>query len=159
MYAYNHSNHRSIGMCPADVNESNVLQVWQNLYGVKHKAVKIKKPSFQVGDTVRINKEKMIFEKGYEENWSEEVFKIKRVLKRKPIVYAIEDLHGEEIQGTFYEKELQRVQIQETTTFKINKVLDSKGKGSNKKLYVSWVGYPSKFDSWISASQIESLQK
>ena len=49
---------------------------------------------------------KNIFAKGYTPNWSEEVFVIKKVKNTVPWTYVINDLNGEEIIGTFYEKEL-----------------------------------------------------
>ena len=44
--------------------------------------------------------------KGYTSNWSEEVFKIKRVKNTVPWTYVIEDFNGEEIFGMYYEKQL-----------------------------------------------------
>ena len=69
--------------------------------------IQIKKnPKFKVGDHVRISKCKNIFAKGYAPNWSEEIFVIKNVKNTVPWTYIIDDLNGEEIIGTFYEKEL-----------------------------------------------------
>ena len=48
---------------------------------------------------------KSIFAKGYTPNWSEEVFVVKEVKDTVPWTYAISDLNGEKIIGTFYEKE------------------------------------------------------
>ena len=59
-----------------------------------------------------------------------------------PWTYVIIDLNGEEIIGTFYEKELQKTNQQE---FRIKKVIKIKG----DKLYVKWKGYDSSFNSWI----------
>ena len=56
--------------------------------------------------------------------------------------YAISDLNGEEITGSFYEKELQKTSQKE---FKTEKVLKRKG----GKLYVKWKGYNNRFNSWI----------
>ena len=64
-------------------------------------------PKFKIGDNVRISKYKNIFAKGYIPNWSEEAFVIKKVKNTVPWTYVISDLKGEEIVGTFYEKELQ----------------------------------------------------
>ena len=61
----------------------------------------------KVGDQVRISKYKNIFAKGYAPNWSEEVFIVSKINSTVPWTYAISDLNGEEITGTFYEKELQ----------------------------------------------------
>ena len=64
-----------------------------------------KDPEFEIGDIVRISKYKNIFAKGYTANWSEEVFVIKNTVTW---TYVMNDLNGEEIVGTFYEKELQK---------------------------------------------------
>ena len=45
--------------------------------------------------------------KGYTQNWSENVFIIFKITV--PWAYLISDLNGEKIDGTFYEKELQRI--------------------------------------------------
>ena len=47
--------------------------------------------------------------------------------------YVVSDLNGEEITGSFYEKELQKTNQKE---FRIEKVLKRKG----DKLYVKWKG-------------------
>ena len=49
---------------------------------------------------------KSIFAKGYVPDWSEEVFVIKKIENTVTWPYVISDLNGEEIVGTFYEKEL-----------------------------------------------------
>ena len=71
------------------------------------KKVNDKNPKFQDGNQLRISKSKNIFAKGYTANWSEEIFVIKKIKNTVPWSYAINDLNGEEIIGTFYEKELQ----------------------------------------------------
>ena len=65
-------------------------------------------PKFKVGDYVRILKCKNIFTKGYTPNWPEEVFVVSKIKNTVPWTYVINDLNGEEITGSFYEKELQR---------------------------------------------------
>ena len=70
-----------------------------------NKEVNDKGPKFKVGDHVRISKYKNIFAKGYMPNWSEEVFVVGKIKNTVPWTYFINDLNGEEIIGTFYEKE------------------------------------------------------
>ena len=65
-------------------------------------------PKFKVGDNVRTSKYKNILSKGYVSNWSEEVFVITKVKNTLSWTYVISDLNGEEIVGTFYQKELQK---------------------------------------------------
>ena len=47
---------------------------------------------------------KYIFAKRYTTNWSAEVFVIIRIKNIVPWTYVINDLNGEEIVGTFHEK-------------------------------------------------------
>ena len=61
--------------------------------------------------------------------------------------YVISDLNGEEIIGSFYEKELQKTNQKE---FRIEKVFKRKG----NKLYVKWKGYNSSFNSWIDKKDL-----
>ena len=95
---------------------------------------------FKVGDNVRISKYKNIFDKGYTPNWSEEVFIVNKIKNTVPWTYAIGDLNGEEITGSFYEKELQKTNQKE---FRIEKVLKRK----RDKIYVKWKGYNNSFNS------------
>ena len=99
-------------------------------------------PKFKIGNTARISKYKNIFAKGYTPNWFEEAFVIKKVETTVPWTYVINDLKGEDIFGTFYEKELQKTN---QTEFRIEKVIKRKG----DKLYVKWKGYDSSFNSCI----------
>ena len=67
-----------------------------------------KKPKFKVGDRVRIFKYKNKFEKGYKGYWTKEIFKVVEIKETNPIMYKIQDLNNENIQGSFYAEELQR---------------------------------------------------
>ena len=69
---------------------------------------------------MRISKYKSIFAKGYAPNWSEEVFVIKEIKNTAPWTYVVNDINGQEIIGTFYEKELQKANQQE---FRIEKII------------------------------------
>ena len=102
---YNDTVHRTIKMKPTDVKD--------NTYVDSKKEVNDKDPKFKVGDHVRISKYKNIFAKGYTPNWSEEVFISSKIKNTVPWTYVINDLNGEEIIGTFYEKELQKTNQQE----------------------------------------------
>ena len=89
------------------------INVKDNAYINIDQEVNDKDPKFQVGDYVRISKYKNIFAKGYIPNWSEEVFVISKIENTVPWTYATNDLNGEEIIGTFYEKELQKTNQEE----------------------------------------------
>ena len=131
-------------MKPVDVKDNTHIDSME-LYSDKD--VNDKDPKFKVGYHVRMSKNKNIFAKGYTPNWSKEVFEIKRVKNTVPWAYVINDLNGDEIIGTFYEKELQKTNQQE---FRIEKVIERKG----NKLYVKWEGYDSPFNSWIDKKDL-----
>ena len=98
---YNNTYHRTIKMKPINVKD--------NTYINTDKEVNDNDPKF-----------KNISAKGYTPNWSEEIFVIKEIKNTVPCTYIINDLNGEEIIGTFYEKELQKIDQQE---FRIEKVI------------------------------------
>ena len=96
VHKYNNKKHRTIKTKPLDVKDNTYID-----FG---KEVNNNDPKFKIGDHVRISKYKNIFAKAYTPNWSEEVFLIKRIKNTVPWTYVIDDLNGEEITGTFYEK-------------------------------------------------------
>ena len=131
---YNNTRHSSIKMMPVQASKKeNELTVWRNLYP-EHLEIHDINPKFSVGDTVRISKKKKTFEKGYTTRWTEEIFTIVEVKRTSPVTYKIADLNGEEIQGTFYKSELQKISQE---TFRIEKVI----KRGKKKSLVKWKGY------------------
>src|SRR6218665_2020314 len=146
---YNNTRHSSIKMTPVEASKkTNENIVWMNLYGrVSSEPVN---PKFSIGERVRITKKKKTFEKGYTPRWTEEVFTISQVQYTDPITYKITDYNEEEIQGTFYEQELQKTNQQ---IFRIEKVIRRRG----DKLLVKWLGYPDSFNSWIDNKELIRL--
>ena len=70
----------------------------------------IKSARFNVGDRVRISKFKNIFAKGYTPNWSKEIFIVNKI-NTVPWTYSLKDLNGEEIIGSFCDRELQKTKL------------------------------------------------
>ena len=132
---YNNTVHRTIKTKPVDVTD--------DFYAKYNEDFNKKDPKLKVGDHVRVSKYKNIVAKGYAPNWSEEVFVVSKIKNTVPWTYVINDLNGEEITGSFYEKELQTTSQKE---FRIEKVLKRKG----HKLYVKLKGYDNRFNSWIN---------
>ena len=126
------------------------IDIKDNRYIDFEKEVNNKDPTFKIGDYVRISKYKNIFAKGYMPNWLEEVFIISKIKNTVSWTYVINDLNGEEIIGTFYEKELQKSNQKE---FRIEKVLKKKGDRS----YVKWKSYDNSFNSWIDKKRFSVI--
>ena len=121
VHKYNNKKQRTIKLKPTDVKDNTYID-----FG---KEVNDNDPKFKIGYHVRISKYKNIFAKDYTPNWSEEVFVIKEIKNTAPWTYVINDLNNEQITGTFYEKELPKINQQE---FRIEKIIKNKG----DKLYV-----------------------
>ena len=102
---YSNTYHKTIKMKPIDVKSDSFTEY--------NEESNERDPKFKVGNHVRISKYKNIFGKEYAANWSEEIFIIKN------------HLNGEEIIGSFYEKELQKTNQKE---FRTEKLLRPKGK-------------------------------
>ena len=130
----NNKVHRIIKMKPTDVPSDSYAEYYGDYNVIKAK--------FKVGDCVRISKYKNTFAKGYMQNWSGEVFVISKTNNAVPWTYVINDLNGEKIAGSFYEKVLQKSSQEK---FRIENVL----KRTGDKLYVKWKGHDDSFNSWI----------
>ena len=118
VYSYNHGVHRETRTSYC----SSEKQVWHTLYDDRDTS---KRPhyKFKIGDQVRISKIKRTFEKGYPPNFSKEIFTISKQIPRNPVLYKLKDYDGEELKGTFYEKELQKV-IKEDDVYEVEKILN-----------------------------------
>jgi len=87
--------------------------------------VRVAKAKNRVGQHVPISKEMMKFDKGAEQNFSTEIFRIAKVIGRFPRpVYEMEDLNGTPIDGQFYQVELSPVRVTGRTVSKIDKIVD-----------------------------------
>ena len=97
---YNNTYHKTIKMKPVDVGDDSFAKY--------NEESNEKDPKFKAGDHVRISKFKNVFAKGYTPNWSEKILIIKKIKNTVPWTYVISDSNGEDIVGSFYEKELQK---------------------------------------------------
>ena len=144
--SYNKTIHSSTGLRPNDVNFDNQEDVWNTLY--EQKQWKSTKPKLNNGDHVRIAKAAMSFERGYTQRWTVEIFRVTDVLDyNRPPVYRLTDLNGDSVDGTFYEKELQKVVLPKS--FKIEKIIKKRKRGRREELFVKWLGYPDSFNTWV----------
>jgi hypothetical protein len=146
IHSYNHTRHSSIKMKPALVTRENQQEVWNTLY--KDSGKKPTKFKFKVGESVRISRSKMVFEKGYEKNWTREIFFIHQRIARHPPVYQVADANGEVIKGTFYEQELQKVK--KPDYYQVEKILKKRKVNGKTQYFVKFKDYPTQFNAWVS---------
>ena len=83
----------------------------------------------------------MKFAKGGEQNYSTEVFRVIKVIRRTPRpVYELEDLDHKVIDGQFFNEELTPVGITKRTTFKLDKILATRVRRGIREHLIRWRG-------------------
>ena len=151
---YNQTKHSVILMKPANVNETNKDEVWITLFG--YGLDEFPRPRFSLNEMVRVSKYKNIFEKGYEANFTEEIFKIVKIFRGDPNMYGLEDHEKEPIIGKFYESELSVVDKKDDI-YKVEKTLKRKKVKGKEMVLVKWLGYSNKHNSWIPKESVVDI--
>jgi len=137
-------------MAPRSVRDTDVLTIWNKTREKADRTRRLSKLNFRVGQHVRISKEKVKLTKGVEQNYTTEIFKVRKVVHRTPRpVFELEDLRGQEIEGQFNTEELVPVRITKQTTYKIDKILDKRVRRGILEYLVRRKGY--------SAGDIQSV--
>ena len=152
-------HHRSYAKGGEKMSDSDL---WKKMYspeGIPPKVKQRKKKSgfekthwkLDVGDWVKVSHLKKAFTREYSQQFSIEVFKVvDRYKKQNVQLYSLVDYDGDPIEGKFYAWELQKVIVDENSEFRIDKIVKRKG----DKVFVSWLGFPKKFSSWISKASL-----
>ena len=149
--SYNNSHHSTVGTQPANITPHNQEKIWLKIHH-KPRVVK-RKQEFRLGDTVRISKSRKIFEKGYLGRWTTELFKIKKIHQTRPPTYQLVDLQDEPVVGIFYSQEMIKAERQKY--YDIDEILDRRTRRGRKEYFVSWKGYPKKFNKWVSDVELK----
>ena len=138
-------------MAPSKVRVKDQGKLRQLLY----KKERSKKYKYDLNSHVWISKARRTFKKGYLPNWTEEIFTIASRGKKIRPVYTLKDYNNNIIEGTFYEEELQQVDL--PNVFRIEKVLKQKRQGNRTLYLVKWLGYDDSFNSWVSGEDLKTL--
>jgi L-rhamnose mutarotase len=153
--AYNNSTHRGIGgKRPVDLMQKNDMNDWIQ-QEKETNVTKRRTTLYPVGALVRISRiSNNPFRKNFDQNWSEEIYRIAEIDKKDiPVMYVLKDLKNEIIEGKFYHEELQDVGDELPSVYRIEKIIRTKGKGKNKQYFVKWYGYDDTRNSWITQDQ------
>lgn len=100
-----------------------------------------------IGSLVRLNRLRGLFEKESSWTWTEEVFRVTRHNSSHPIpLIYVEDLTGEPILGGLYPEEYQSISWNGKR--EVDKVIKTRKKGGRLEYFVSYRGWPKKFNAW-----------
>ena len=80
-----------------------------------------------------------------------------RKLRQGIPVYKIVDYEDDPVQGTFYEPELQRVRKDVDSIFRVEKILRKRRQNGRREVFVKWLGWPKKFNSWILEEDLADI--
>ena len=165
---YNNTVHESIDTTPNRAAKKNkedelwedqyVYPFWKDLQKRRGKKEKKKKNRFayKIGQRVKISFLREPFSREYHQKWTSEIFTIRKRRKLTGIpVYEIDDFAGDTVKGIFYQNELQKVEFDPHQAFKVEKIVDRRGRGRNKQVKVRWLGWPKKYDQWLPETAIQ----
>lgn len=157
--AYNHTIHRTTKKRPVDVNEDNEHEVFQNTYGVssmrEYLKRKEKSPSLAIGANVRVPYKKETFQRGYYPQWTDQVFTVSNIQKgRRNAMYKLAHHDGTELRPRHYKEQIQRIT---PVTYRVDKIVKRKTINGKLMYYVSFIGYPPKYNEWIPAEDIVNI--
>jgi hypothetical protein len=154
MRTYNTRKHRMIGTSPCIAENDESVHLNMRLRMSKYyEKIKPKKKTLNVGDTVRISKQKGKFSRGYKEQSQLEIFKIYEIKTKSKIpMYYLETYDGsEKVKGGFYDFELTKVA---NDVFRVEKVLKTRKKNNIVEHLVKWKGFNDTYNSWIPADDV-----
>ncbi len=144
---YNSSIHRTIKIKPRDVKRKDERML-QEIHFFNHRLPRRGKVKFNIGDHVRINSIKGIFEKGYEPNWSTGIFTIAEICPTAPVTYKLQDYLGNPIPGGFYNEELRKTDFHDI--YLVEKIVKRRG----NRVLVKWLGFPNSHNTWEDEQNI-----
>ena len=108
-------------------------------------------PKYKIDDVVRVARLKGIFEPGYSDKWTKETFKVQSIRisddMKEPITYKLEDVNGEEVKGSWYGEELQKVKYPDFIL--IEEILDEKTIRGKTYVLVKYLGWDKAYNKWI----------
>lgn len=152
-----------------EVESSKQLQAFRNIFekhNVNFKASR-KKPTFKIGDTVRVSLERGKFDRARHHVFSESFFKIINIKPQtefSPITYKLAEWdkkkkdYSQPLGGVFYSHEIQKVPLPDE--YVIDKVGNEKRKGKDGivRVFVTWKGYPESEGSWIPIKDVHDIK-
>ena len=155
--SYNSRFHRMINMSPyeAETNPHAELYI-NNMISKRDQRMKRKQPTLNIGDLVRIAKQKDKFTRGYKPQSQIEIFRIRdiSVKKKIPLYYLSTYDNDENIEGGFYRFEITPTNID---TFRIERIIRRRTYRGERQIFVKWLGYDDRYNQWIPETNAENI--
>ena len=159
-------------MAPKDVTSENEADIWAQLYlkrkqqnksanlskrGKRRRNIKFR---FKINDLVRLSHLKHIFRRGYNQQFTGEIFKITKRFHLQGIpMYKVKDFNDETIEGDFYENDMQKVYKEEDSLWLVEKLIKKRKRKGQTEWLVKFQSWPDKFNQWVKESDIVDLRQ
>ena len=159
--AYNHRIHSSLGMTPIEAEKKeNTAKLW---FKFRNKHFKHLPPpsdyKYDVSECVRIAHAREPLKKEFFQTFSTRLYFISaRYSKSNIHRYTLKDEHNTPLRGSFVQSQLQLVSVNSDTVYRIEKILHYKRFHRKLYCYVKWADYTNKFNTYVAASDIISLE-
>lgn len=151
---------------PAEIAQDPdaVSKIWYNRI---ERDLRRKKPQFRpfklkIGQTVRIRYSRGLnpFRKSYAETMGSKVFTVHdRARPGQVHLYKIKDDRGNLIDGRFRSDELQPVEINDDTVWRLDgPPIKERTRNGQREFFVKFLDHDSSYNSWVRAEDIEELQ-
>ena len=114
---------------------------------------------FKIGDAVRYKVASSNFDKDYQQKNSSAIYRI--VQRHAPdniARYKLKNIENQILEGSFTQNQLEMVDINEQTMYRIEKELGKRIRKGVKQVKVRWEGYGANQDTWIDAKDVEVLK-
>jgi len=153
---YNKRGHRSLRyMSPDEADRrDNELRV-REIHMARWEKIPNKQAVFSVRQWVRIkidSKKIGVTSRAYEKQFKAEYYEVVRINMLKIPLYHLKAVDDDEpILGGFYSNELVACRGE---VFYVERVLDERGHGRNRQLFVKWLNFSDRWNSWINAANV-----
>jgi len=149
VHVYNNRPSSALGgVCPSAIT-------YRNIHLVKFRKTNPTRESrtvIKLGSYVRVLREKQAFEKEVDYGYTDELFKVVQINKGRKgdtVMYKLCEFDETPIKGKFYAFELTPVILEESRTFKIDKVIRKRRLNGVLQHLVSFRNWPAKYNSWV----------
>lgn len=114
---------------------------------------------FKLNDLVRLSHLKHIFRRGYNQQFTGEIFKIAKRFHLQGIpMYKVKDFNQELIEGDFYENDLQKVDKEEDSLWLVEEIIKKCKRKGLTEVLVKFESWSEKFNQWVKESDIIDLK-
>ncbi|CAG9806783.1 unnamed protein product [Chironomus riparius] len=146
----NNRKHSRYGFIPNKVtraDEKRLLKMYNKPFQ------KAKNIRYKVNDQVRIQVAPKLFRRAFHPYWSSELYTIKAVNIKDPVMYTLSSFDGKILPRRFYQEELQKTKVKDH--WLVEKII----KTSGNKVLVRYFGFGKEYDEWIDKADLYDAEK